>query len=264
MNLRFLAVFKPSLRSKKSLRKDNREEKQKDKPRKPEDIVDLWYGKMPHGKHRWRKQSAPHDVCSSSQRLADERLGPSADDTSMWILESAPPKEPMILPELDFDSVHRISLERGRSTRRSKRSVSLGRSVSDAPHGPSSGNSIESLQRTLGSTFGMDSSTSSSFPGTVRSRSTQQLSSRWHDAPARYSCRVVHPCSPPDGVLYQNLPFFELRLNDFFEVLKEACHPSLYADLPLYVDDGEDCLLLVRDTAGDVGWALASFLVPLD
>jgi hypothetical protein len=84
------------------------------------------------------------------------------------------------------------------------------------------------------------------------------------NARAMYACRVVHPCNPPDGVSYCNLPFFTLQVNAKFDVLKEYGHPSLYEDLPLYVDDGEDCLLLVRDASGDVGWSLASFLIPLD
>ncbi|KAL6305114.1 hypothetical protein BKA93DRAFT_731664 [Sparassis latifolia] len=83
-------------------------------------------------------------------------------------------------------------------------------------------------------------------------------------APAMYSCRVVHPCLPPPGISYKGLPFFTLREDDEFEVLREAGHPSTHPELPLYVDDGEDCLLLVRLRTGDIGWALASFLVPVD
>jgi len=49
-----------------------------------------------------------------------------------------------------------------------------------------------------------------------------------------------------------------------YEVLQEAGHPSMHPKLPLYVDDGEDCLLLCRDVQQNVGWALASFLEPLD
>ncbi|KZT01488.1 uncharacterized protein LAESUDRAFT_663896 [Laetiporus sulphureus 93-53] len=79
-----------------------------------------------------------------------------------------------------------------------------------------------------------------------------------------YSCQVVHPCEPPPGVSYQDLPFFTLHVGDVYDVLKEAGHPSIHQDLPLYVDDGEDCLLLVRNCAHDVGWVLASFLVPAD
>ena len=61
------------------------------------------------------------------------------------------------------------------------------------------------------------------------------------------------------------------------EVLQEAGHPSIHPKLPLWVDDGEDCLLLCRELTegiegigdegreggGNVGWALASFLEPL-
>jgi dynamin-binding protein len=86
----------------------------------------------------------------------------------------------------------------------------------------------------------------------------------WHRAKAKYACRVVHPCTPPDNVSYHGLPFFELRLNHVLEILEEAGHPSTHPNLPLYVDDGEDCLLLTRDRMGAVGWALASFLVPVD
>ncbi|KAI0819201.1 hypothetical protein BC628DRAFT_1333538 [Trametes gibbosa] len=83
-------------------------------------------------------------------------------------------------------------------------------------------------------------------------------------APVLYECRVIHPCEPPAGVSYRDLPFFTLRVDDVYAVLKEAGHPSLHRDLPLYVDDGEDCLLLARDRAGHVGWVLASFLLPVD
>ncbi|KAI9059915.1 hypothetical protein FKP32DRAFT_1595934 [Trametes sanguinea] len=82
--------------------------------------------------------------------------------------------------------------------------------------------------------------------------------------PALYQCRVIHPCQPPPGVSYRDLPFFTLYVDDVFDILKEAGHPSTHRDLPLYVDDGEDCLLLARDDAGNVGWVLASFLLPVD
>ncbi|KAI8971021.1 hypothetical protein BD414DRAFT_229297 [Trametes punicea] len=82
--------------------------------------------------------------------------------------------------------------------------------------------------------------------------------------PALYQCRVIHPCEPPSGVSYRDLPFFRLQVDDVFDILKEAGHPSTHRDLPLYVDDGEDCLLLARDDAGNVGWVLASFLLPVD
>ncbi|KAF9222409.1 hypothetical protein BS17DRAFT_186920 [Gyrodon lividus] len=88
---------------------------------------------------------------------------------------------------------------------------------------------------------------------------------------ALYTTRAIHPCLPPAGVSYRDLPFFPLVHGDSFDVLREYGHPSTHVDLPLYVDDGEDCLLLVRARskgggyeAGDVGWALASFLLPVD
>ena len=90
------------------------------------------------------------------------------------------------------------------------------------------------------------------------------VSSRWYHAPAMYSCRVIHECEPPEGVQYYGLPFFRLSIDDVYDVLKEAGHPSRHRDLPLLVDEGEDCLLLARDSTGELGWLLASFLFPVD
>ncbi|TDL16928.1 hypothetical protein BD410DRAFT_730668 [Rickenella mellea] len=83
------------------------------------------------------------------------------------------------------------------------------------------------------------------------------------DSPALYAVKAIHPCSPPDGASYLSLPFFELQNGDVFAVLSEAGHPSKHDGLPLYVDDGDDCLLIVRDEYGDIGWALASFVIPI-
>ena len=55
-----------------------------------------------------------------------------------------------------------------------------------------------------------------------------------------------------------------LEVGEEFDILDEWGHPSNHPDLPLFVDEGEDCLLLVRDEAGHIGWALASFLIPVD
>ncbi|EMD32966.1 hypothetical protein CERSUDRAFT_57638 [Gelatoporia subvermispora B] len=82
--------------------------------------------------------------------------------------------------------------------------------------------------------------------------------------PALYSCRVIHPCEPPPGVAYRDVPFMTLVVDDIYDILQEAGHPSTHADLPLYMDEGEDCLLLVRNAEGDIGWALASFMVPVE
>ncbi|KAG6918870.1 hypothetical protein DXG01_010934 [Tephrocybe rancida] len=86
----------------------------------------------------------------------------------------------------------------------------------------------------------------------------------WVTKPAKYVCCVVHECRPPVPVAYFSFPFFTLVEGDLYEVLHEAGHPSIHSKLPLHVDDGEDCLLLCRDGMGDVGWALASFLAPME
>ncbi|KAF9486081.1 hypothetical protein BDN70DRAFT_870597 [Pholiota conissans] len=85
----------------------------------------------------------------------------------------------------------------------------------------------------------------------------------WVTKPAKYICQVIHPCRPPTAVQYYSFPFFTLQVGEFYQVLQEAGHPSIHPKLPLYVDDGEDCLLLCRDGNGIVGWALASFLEPV-
>ncbi|KDQ56300.1 hypothetical protein JAAARDRAFT_307819 [Jaapia argillacea MUCL 33604] len=78
-----------------------------------------------------------------------------------------------------------------------------------------------------------------------------------------YTCQVVHPCQPPAGIFYDSLPFFDLSLGQKLDVLSEEGHPLSHRNLPLYVDDGDDCLLVVRDNGGQIGWALASFLEPV-
>ncbi|KDQ56301.1 hypothetical protein JAAARDRAFT_194957 [Jaapia argillacea MUCL 33604] len=110
------------------------------------------------------------------------------------------------------------------------------------------------------------SSTPSSTPSPRRTptRDLEPIRPRRSLGRALYACRVVHPCEPPSNVSYHSLPFFPLRPGAKFDVLTEAGHPSSHQDLPLYVDDGEDCLLLVRDHNGQIGWALASFLMPVD
>ena len=98
----------------------------------------------------------------------------------------------------------------------------------------------------------------------------------WCSKPAKYICQVIHPCSPPSAISYYSFPFFTLKEGELLEVLQEAGHPSIHPKLPLWVDDGEDCLLLCREkleglegilgeegVGGNVGWALASFLQPL-
>lgn len=159
--------------------------------------------------------------------------------------------------------------QRGRPARKSSLTQKMSksfRSSRSSSRRSSSRKSIEATPPPLGiTTFYTGGSATVSRPGrhSVVS-STCSPSRSLQTARALYACRVVHPCSPPDGVSYRNLPFFTLRVNTVFDVLKEYGHPSLHEDLPLYVDDGEDCLLLVRDIVGNIGWSLASFLIPLD
>ncbi|KAJ6623940.1 hypothetical protein B0H10DRAFT_2213000 [Mycena sp. CBHHK59/15] len=123
-----------------------------------------------------------------------------------------------------------------------------------APHPPSAFPRSRSPSRRPPSPSQLDTNAGDDF---TSRRST------WLAAPAQYTCRAVHPCTPPAAVSYFGFPFFALEEHALLGVLHEAGHPSTHPRLPLYVDDGEDCLLLCRDTAGEIGWALASFLAPL-
>lgn len=156
----------------------------------------------------------------------------------------------------DFDG--RGRLPRRKSSIRQKVSDSL-RASSRSSH-----KSIEATPPPLGTTTFY--TTENMPPISTRHSAVSYSYSSYSRSTTRalYACRVVHPCNPPDGISYRDLPFFTLRVDAVFEVLKELGHPSLFGDLPLYVDDGEDCLLLVRDSVGDIGWSLASFLIPLD
>ncbi|KAF9463539.1 hypothetical protein BDZ94DRAFT_1192610 [Collybia nuda] len=100
-------------------------------------------------------------------------------------------------------------------------------------------------------------------PQTPTNAFTSTQRDSWVTKRAKYVCQVVHGCQPPAAVSYFSFPFFTLVEGHLYEVLQEAGHPSIHPKLPLYVDDGEDCLLLCRDEDGNVGWALASFLAPL-
>lgn len=47
-------------------------------------------------------------------------------------------------------------------------------------------------------------------------------------------------------------------------MLRELGNPSAISDLDILVVEGEDCLLVVRASGGEVGLALASFMFPTD
>lgn len=77
-----------------------------------------------------------------------------------------------------------------------------------------------------------------------------------------YVVICVHPFHPPTSAWHRGLPFLHLETNDVVDVLLEDGHPSTHQDLPIYIDDGDDCMLVGRDERGGVGWCLASFVMP--
>jgi len=82
-----------------------------------------------------------------------------------------------------------------------------------------------------------------------------------------YSCTAVQMCMPTTSVRYGGLPFLILAVGDMVDVLLEGGHPARIADeLPIILpsrEDEDDTMLVVRDERGRIGWALASFLLPL-
>jgi len=124
--------------------------------------------------------------------------------------------------------------------------------------------------------------TTSSVTSMTTTDHTPSPRDSWALKPAKYTCVVTHPCKPPSTgsgtnsmpLSYFSFPFFTLKEGELYDVLQEAGHPSLHPNLPLIVDEGEDCLLLCRRcivrggigsevVEGDsIGWALASFLEP--
>ncbi|CAK5281916.1 unnamed protein product [Mycena citricolor] len=129
-----------------------------------------------------------------------------------------------------------------------KRSVSRGRPISDEPSSHMRARAPQLPRQTS--------------PG-PENEQLRARRSTWLAAPIQYSCRVIQPCKPPETESYFGYPFFTLEEHAIFGVLHEAGHPSTHPRLPLYVDDGEDCLLLCRNASDDIGWVLASFLAPL-
>jgi len=80
--------------------------------------------------------------------------------------------------------------------------------------------------------------------------------------PATFVVVAVHPFETRD-VIYREHPFFQLQIDEVYDVLDDAGHPSTCEGLPLHVDDMDDSLLLVRNIYGEIGWALASYVVPV-
>ncbi|TFK66039.1 hypothetical protein BDN72DRAFT_163537 [Pluteus cervinus] len=107
------------------------------------------------------------------------------------------------------------------------------------------------------------SSTNSSINNANNMGTFRPRRDSWEHKSAKYICQVTYPCVPPPHAAYYSFPFFTLQVGEIYEVLKEAGHPSVHPKLPVYVDEGEDCLLLCRDELRRVGWAFASFLNPV-
>ncbi|KAJ4471540.1 hypothetical protein J3R30DRAFT_1091686 [Lentinula aciculospora] len=185
----------------------------------------------------------------------------STKTTSMSSSSSSASKPPVIdLSPID-DASFFTSPEDDRG--RNDRKPSFRRKLSETLRSNSKPRSRPSSSKGLSSSVSSPPTSSfkddSSFPVRMSLRRDS-----WSSANAKYSCRVVHPCRPPAVVSYFGFPFFTLVEGDLYQILQEAGHPSIHPKLPLYVDDGEDCLLLCRNEAGTVGWALASFLEPVE
>ena len=79
-----------------------------------------------------------------------------------------------------------------------------------------------------------------------------------------YACEAVTPFHLGRGVVYDGRGFHRLEVGTRLGIVEEYGHPCMHPLLPVHVDDGEDCLLLAVDEHANVGWAFASFLVPVD
>lgn len=132
-------------------------------------------------------------------------------------------------------------------------------------HNRNRSSSITSFFRLGGGGKGNESERSPAYDTPVPTLPDKYAQQRddWANKPSKYLCQVIHDCHPPEGIAYYSFPFFKLVDGDLYDILQEAGHPSLHPKLPLYVDDGEDCLLLCRDARGNVGWGLASFMEPV-
>jgi len=79
-----------------------------------------------------------------------------------------------------------------------------------------------------------------------------------------YECEVITTFDVGRDVTYEGVPFHRLKVGSRLGILVEAGHPCTHPNLPIHVDDGEDCLLMARNIEGAIGWVFASFLIPVD
>ena len=85
-----------------------------------------------------------------------------------------------------------------------------------------------------------------------------------YSTPVLYACEAVSPFHLGRDVLYDGVGFHRLEVGMRLGIVQEFGHPCMHPALPVHIDDGEDCLLLAKDVYENVGWAFASFLVPVD
>ena len=93
--------------------------------------------------------------------------------------------------------------------------------------------------------------------------STSSHSQGPYSTPVLYACEAVSPFRLGLDVMYDDIGFHRLEVGTKLGIVEEYGHPSIHPLLPVHVDDGEDCLLLGVDVHGNIGWAFASFLVPV-
>jgi len=94
--------------------------------------------------------------------------------------------------------------------------------------------------------------------------STSSHSQGPYSTPVLYACEAVSPFHLDRDVLYDGIGFHRLEVGMKLGIVQEFGHPCMHPSLPVHIDDGEDCLLLAKDIYENVGWAFASFLVPVD
>ena len=85
-----------------------------------------------------------------------------------------------------------------------------------------------------------------------------------YSTPVLYACKAVSPFHLDRDALYEGIGFHRLEVGMRLGIVQEYGHPCTHPSLPVHIDDGEDCLLLAMDVYQKVGWAFASFLVPVD
>ena len=101
-------------------------------------------------------------------------------------------------------------------------------------------------------------------PLIVTNSSTSSHSQGPYSTPVLYACEAITPFQLGRDVVYEGVGFHRLEVGTRLGIVEEYGHPCMHPLLPVHIDDGEDCLLLAVDVHANVGWAFASFLVPVD